>query len=251
MHLREVRDKLGSVIDFRDYVDSEIAKVKNDDKWLSMFVTAYQDMDKIVNSVIKCLDWRRKYEIYNLDVADLPREYFECGKLRVGQDVDGRPCLMDNVGLHRRLPYFSPISTRAMYYMACHMSSFGKNSNLYVDVSEFEIRSLDMTASRLISEISEDNFPGCVDKVFIYGVNRFLLPLVKGVIAIWPSKIRAKVSFLSRDEAEARIVRSAIFVPENIGTLDSSCHKYGITNADQILELKTYFSWVSGKTLKK
>ncbi|KAI1281910.1 hypothetical protein HDE_13293 [Halotydeus destructor] len=211
--LSEVRHLVDSQCGQFDFDPSELAIVGRDDLFVNMFVEDNKgDTKKTAEAILKALAYRKKYQLYNLSVNELPIELFGWN-VKTGHDVNGKKILWVNCGCHRKIPELVDTMLKATYFFSSNINSSYEKYDTYADLRGLSYKTVDMRYSRKLSSMMTSCFPGMADQLFICGLPFTLKAVVKAMFNMVPARYLDKISFLDIDEAKGRIAQLKHFEP--------------------------------------
>ncbi|KAI1282055.1 hypothetical protein HDE_13062 [Halotydeus destructor] len=207
MQLSEVRNLVRQRCEVYDFENGDLDMVHQDDQYVTMFLDDNGgDVDKTADAILRALVYRKKYDIAKLDVRLLPMDMF-CWNSKIGRDIYGKKVRWIAYGCHRKIPELldSTLKTNCWYAMNC-LRSYEK-CDLYADLRGVSFRSIDMRFTRKVSSMAATCFPGIVDHVYVCGLPLTLTAVVQAMVNVLPSRHASKISFISIDQARARICK--------------------------------------------
>ncbi|KAI1294647.1 hypothetical protein HDE_05722 [Halotydeus destructor] len=188
-----------------DFEPLELAKVNKDDQYVTAFLEDNNgNAEKTATAILKALTYRKKYKVYDIKATDLPMEMFSWNT-RVGRDIYGRKLMWSNVGCYRNLPELVDISVMVDFKdYSGHFESHEK-CDTYLDLRCISVKSIDTRLNRKLTNMVITCFPSTFDHTFIVGLPVGLTMIIKAMVKLLPDRYLDKVSFVTVEEAKARV----------------------------------------------
>ncbi|KAI1293604.1 hypothetical protein HDE_06382 [Halotydeus destructor] len=184
----------------------EVEMVRTDHVFLELFTRSTSGTVKEdASRVVKALQFRKKYQLYNVIPRDIPAELFNC-RHRLGVDVYGKKVLYVNEAYFRSQPELTPFIINFSYFLTKNYI-YGQRCDLYYDLRECDLLCFsDVRLTSKMSSMYDKCFPTIFDMVNIIGCPKLIRPLVMAICSALPEKYSKMYAFISFEEAMARIV---------------------------------------------
>ncbi|KAI1297881.1 hypothetical protein HDE_04377 [Halotydeus destructor] len=248
------RDRFLERVNGDYYVMDEIKKVMEDDDFILPFVEYSHDVDLAITALIKCLDMRKKLDIPNFKMSDLPVEYFQCGRFRLVKDVNGQLAFFDHSCFHRQFLKATPLWIKFVHHLVVDALSQqdGRQFDIYLDFSGVGYQCLDLSSAKQLIDFIMACFPCGMKSVNFIGLSSFLVPIAKTCLACLPKNLSNLLHFIDKQEMSVRFSdRLTHFkTPEGLSNIDTIGPRYGL-EGKELLRFKKYLKWVQDEMAAK
>ncbi|KAI1294827.1 hypothetical protein HDE_05726 [Halotydeus destructor] len=203
--LQTVRCLVGEECRHFDFEALELEKVHRDDQYVEAFLEdSGGDTKGTAAAILKALSYRKKYQVYKIKDSDLPMEIFAWNS-REGSDICGKKVMWMTVGCYRNMPELVDVTVMIDFKdLGGHFESHEK-IDTYVDLRCMSVKSVDTRLSRKLSSMVTTCFPAMFDHMYICGLPVTLTAIIQAMVKLLPTRYLDKVSFITVEEAKARV----------------------------------------------
>ncbi|KAI1294650.1 hypothetical protein HDE_05725 [Halotydeus destructor] len=219
----------------------ELAKVFGDDHFVNAFLEDNKgDTDKTVAAILKALTYRKKYQVYKVSASDLPMEMFAWNS-RIGSDIYGKKVIWMNLGCYRNIPELFDVSIKVCFKELCYHFECHESFDIFVDLRGMSVHSIDARLSRKLSNMVVTCFPCIFDHMYICGLPVTLTTMIQAMVKVLPDRYQYKISFVTIDEAKARVHRLEYLTQPEGSNIRQVLRKGNIPEAriDQLVQMFT------------
>ncbi|KAI1304196.1 hypothetical protein HDE_01872 [Halotydeus destructor] len=221
-----------------EFEKSEWDKLLTDDQFAGMFLEEYNGRTQVsAAAILKAMVYRKKHRIYDIKAEDLPMDMIPWD-FKVGQDTAGRSIVWNVSGSHRSIPELTDSMVKIFYWQTSALLNSCDRYDLYLDLRALSFKSIDMRLSRKMSSLQTHCFPGRLAQLFICGLPVALTAVVQTMVNMLPVPYVQKVTFLTLDQARARVAYLSYPPVAKGSTMRQVLHGDNVPQArvDKILE---------------
>ncbi|KAI1297875.1 hypothetical protein HDE_04379 [Halotydeus destructor] len=248
------RNRFSERVNKDHYLLEEIEKVMEDDDFILPFLEYSHDVDLAITGLLKCLDMRKKLEVPNFKMSDLPVEYYQCGRFRLVKDVTGQLAFFDHSCFHRQFLKATPLLLKIIHHLVLDALSQqdGRQLDIYLDFSGVGYQCLDLSSAKQIIDLAMACFPGGIKSINFIGLTSFLVPIAKACLACLPKNVSSLIHFIDKQEMSVRFSdRDNHFkIPEGLSDMDTLGPQFGL-KGKELLRFKKYMKWVEDEMVAK
>ncbi|KAI1298471.1 hypothetical protein HDE_04154 [Halotydeus destructor] len=202
--MSQVRNLVQQQCDAFDFDSCELDMVQNDDQFVCTFIDHCDGLpEKSAAAILRALTYRKKHQVYKIEPCTLPMDMH--GLVKMGSDIYGNRISWVPCGRYRIIPELVDSVIKMNFWEATKGEYRYAKFHVYLDMRGLSYKSLNLRLSRKMSSLTMNCFPGQVVHLFICGLPLLLTAVIQAMVNLAQSKYPMAVSFISLDEAKARV----------------------------------------------
>ncbi|XP_032242168.2 motile sperm domain-containing protein 2 [Nematostella vectensis] len=214
--------------------ERDLIRVRQDDLWLRCFIRARsQDVDKALEALVFCLEWRKTFGLNDITEDNLNRKLFESGFLFPHNiDKDGNTIVLFVGRNHKKDPQQHHEMKRFLVFLLeKHRKMYpSRKINLLFDMQETGLANMDMEFVKFIITCFTNYYPNTLSWLLVIELPWILTAAWK-IVKTWlsPNAVRI-IKFVSKDALHEYIDREQLLT--SLGGTDTFEYTYPYAEED-------------------